>query len=128
MIRYLYAPAYVLGLMAVTIGPLMIAPYTGKGPHGTYREPVQAAEKTDKAQDRVIEPIRVATVAYRLDPPVQKAAVSETQERTTLPWSCETIRGAVKNLTAEQVERLARIYRLTPQQRAEARRCLKERT
>jgi hypothetical protein len=49
--RYLIAPAYVLGMMAVTIGPYLWQPYTGKGPPGTY-------------VDR-IEPIKVKTITLR---------------------------------------------------------------
>lgn len=123
--RYLYAPAYVLTIMAIVFGSLWIGPYTGKGPPGTFVEPLQAAEKTDKAQDRVIEPVRVPIVYYR-EAPVQKAALSDG--RTSLPWSCETIRKATAKLNTEQRERMARMYRLTEQQKAEARRCLKERT
>ena len=125
--RYLCAPAYVLSIMAVVFGSLWVGPYTGKGPPGTFVEPVQAAEKTDKAQDRVINPVRVATVSYRLDPPAQKAAIN-TKPETSLPWSCETIRQAAARLSREQRERLARVYRLNDKQKAEAARCLLRQT
>lgn len=75
----------------------------------------------DKVQDRL--PVRaVPTISYRLDPPVTATLTSEAG----LPWSCEAIRNAVANLTPEQISKLVRIYRLTDRQRADARKCLKE--
>lgn len=92
--------------------------------------PVKVASwlKADKLPGRVVNPPWperiIQTESYRLDPHV--AAVTATPERG-LPWSCEAIRNAVANLTTQQIERLARIYRLSAEQRAEARRCLKGR-
>lgn len=75
----------------------------------------------DKVQDRL--PVRaVPTTAYRFDPSVTATLTSEAG----LPWSCEVIRNAVANLTAEQISKLVRIYRLTDRQQADARKCLKE--
>lgn len=129
MRRFLIAPAYVIGLMACTVGPWMLAPYTGKGPPGTYVAAVPVDPSLDLPKDESRLPVqRVATVSYRLDPPVQKASTHHAHERVTLPWSCETIRQATARLTREQIVRLAGVYRLTDQQKAEARRCLKERT
>lgn len=105
--------------LSVAWASLVIAPYR------PMAQPVKTASwlKTDKAPDRV--PQRpVATVSYRLDP---HAAV-DTKPEGSLPWSCATIRNATAKLTGEQIARLARIYRLNDQQKAEARRCLKERT
>ncbi len=93
-------------------------------PEPAVARPVASWLKTDKVQDRL--PVqRVRTIAYRLDPPV--AALTSTPERG-LPWSCETIRKAVAGLTSEQIEQVAKQYRLSKWQRAEAKRCLKERT
>jgi hypothetical protein len=81
--------------------------------------PVKTASwiKTDKAPDRV--PQRPVTIE------IITASTVAMHERATLPWSCETIRQATAKLTPEQIARLARIYRLTDQQKAEARNCLK---
>jgi hypothetical protein len=115
---HLCAPIYVLAMMAVIFVPMHAAPYTGHGPRGTYVEPV--AEKSEKLLDRL--PVHaVSTIAYRLDPPIQKIALTS---EAGLPWPCETIRNAVASLTPQQIERLARIYRLTDLQRADARKCL----
>lgn len=100
---------------ALYIGALMHRP--------AEAAPVKVASwlKTDKVQDRL--PVRaVPTTTYRLDPSVTATLTSEAG----LPWSCETIRNAVANLTPEQISRLVRIYRLTDRQRADARKCLKE--
>ncbi len=91
-------------------------------PSPVVASPVKVASwiKTDKVQDRL--PVKpVPTVTYRM------AAVTATPERG-IPWSCETIRKAVAGLTSEQIEQVAKMYRLSKWQRAEARRCLKERT
>jgi hypothetical protein len=135
MRRYLAAPAYVLGLMTFTFGLFFSVPFTSKGPPGTYVEPVQVDPSLDfpiKDQSRVpsapIQPVRVATVSYRYDPPVQKAALNATHERATLPWSCDMIRQAASSLTRKQQERLARVARLSDEQKAEAMRCLRKRT
>jgi hypothetical protein len=132
MRRYLAAPAYVLGLMTFTFGLFFSVPFTSKGPPGTYVEPVQVDPSLDfpiKDQSRVpIQPVRVATISYRYDPPVQKAALNATHERATLPWSCDMIRQAASSLTRKQQERLARVARLSDEQKAEAMRCLRKRT
>jgi hypothetical protein len=135
MRRFLAAPAYVIGLMTFTFGLFFAVPFTSKGPPGTYVEPVQVDPSLDfpiKDQSRVpsapIQPVRVATVSYRYDPPVQKAALNATHERATLPWSCDMIRQAASSLTRKQQERLARVARLSDEQKAEAMRCLRKRT
>lgn len=104
--------AVINGLMWYRLAPVMAAP-------------VADASWLDKRKVQDKLPVKVVpTVAYRLDPPV--ASLTAPPERTSLPWSCETIRNAVANLTKEQIERMARIYRLSEQQKADARRCLKE--
>lgn len=52
MIRYLAAPAYVLGMMAVTIGPLLYAPYRGPAPDW-FAKPKPSIEKPIKHQSRL---------------------------------------------------------------------------
>lgn len=110
--------------LGVAWAALLVAPL----PKAVKAQPVKTASwiKEDKAPDRLPQ-ISVTTIPYRLDPPVQKAAVN-TRPEASLPWSCEAIRQATAKLTSEQIARLARVYRLTDQQKAEARRCLKERT
>ena len=87
--------------------------------------PRVVSSKPNKFQDQLPVWI-VPTVKYRLDPPVQKAAINSTPDRVSLPWSCATIRHAVATLTERQIEQLARMYRLSKEQRASARRCLTE--
>lgn len=90
-------------------------------PAPVQARPVASWLKQDKVQDRL--PVRaVPTISYRFDPSVTATLTSEAG----LPWSCEAIRNAVANLTPEQISRLVRIYRLTDRQRADARKCLKE--
>ena len=115
------APAAFGYMVPVALG------WPSKGPPGTYVEPPPIAEVLPpKFQDRVPtapiipKPVPVETI--------RKAAVHEAAERTSLPWSCDTIRAAVSKLTKEQRERLGRIYRLSKQQMAEARRCLEKQT
>lgn len=66
-----------------------------------------------------IEQSKVVKVHDRLIP----AALRFT---AGLPWSCETIRNAVGSLTRRELEQLARAYRLTAEQKAEAMRCLRK--
>lgn len=49
---YLAAPAYVLGMMAVTVGPYLWQPYTGNGPPGTYVGSLQPAPRLAKDETR----------------------------------------------------------------------------
>lgn len=93
----------------------------------TFQSKAIAAELTPKFQDRVPSaPIIARPVTVdRVEKPQQTASVNIVHERTSLPWSCEAIRAATANLTNEQIERLARTYRLTDRQKAEARACLR---
>lgn len=132
MTRYLAAPAYVLGLMAVTVGPWLISPYPGKYIPGTYVEAAQVDPSLDfpiKDQSRV-DPLPVRRVTpelyARLDPPIRQTSVSHVHAESSLPWSCETIRAATEKLSKQQIARLARLYRLNDKQLSEARRCLHE--
>lgn len=59
MLRYFAAPAYVLGMMAVTIGPLLYAPYTGPAP-AWFAKPKPPVVKANKLHDRLVP--RVVTV------------------------------------------------------------------
>jgi hypothetical protein len=126
--RTLFLLALFLSVFMPAAAGLMWQPYTGKGPPGTYVVDVPVDPSLDfpaKDQSRLPQ-IPVRTVAYRFDPPVQKASTHEAHERVTLPWSCDTIREAVSGLTRKQQERLARVVRLTDEQRVAAKRCLKE--
>lgn len=51
--RYLFAPAYVLGLMASILGPLYWQPYTGPAPEWWAKQ--KPVAKADKAQDRLVK-------------------------------------------------------------------------
>ena len=65
---YVWTVLYVWGFMAVTVGPFLYWPYTGKGPSGTYTkadriEPAPPiAEIGPKIDSRLVqvEPIRIA--------------------------------------------------------------------
>lgn len=81
--------------------------------------PVASWLKTDKIQDRV--PVRVVPVQV-----FTRATLNKPIDPISLPWSCETIRQAVVGLTRKQQDRLARVARLTDEQRTAAKRCLKE--
>jgi hypothetical protein len=127
MRRYLAAPAYVLGLMTFTFGLFFSVPFTSKGPPGTYVEPLPPKDQS-RAPSAPIQPVRVATISYRYDPPVQKAALNATHERATLPWSCDMIRHYASHLSKAKQQRLAQLLRLSDEQKAEAIRCLRKRT
>jgi hypothetical protein len=104
--RYLIAPAYVLGLTAVTIGPYLWQPYTGKGPPGTYRTATEPAppiaEIGEKIQTRLVQVERIPR----------------------LPWTCAEIRDYAAKHSRAQVE--AKAKGLTKEQRAAAEACMKE--
>lgn len=79
-----------------------------------------------------VVPARFEPVKHvqRIDPPkvvkVHERVIPAALRFTAgLPWSCETIRNAVGSLTRRELEQLARAYRLTTEQRAEAMKCLR---
>lgn len=67
MLQYVGTVLYVWGFMAVTVGPYLWQPYTGKGPPGTYR----VVAEPQKVQDRLVpRVVRVKTVKFhRLQEP-----------------------------------------------------------
>ena len=118
--EFMWGPIFVLSAMALA-SPVYLMPYTGKGPPGTYAKADRIppappiAEIGPKIESRLVKVERI-----------QRAAITPVHEKSTLPWSCETIRAAVEKLTPQQMAVLARVYRLTDQQKAAAARCLKE--
>jgi hypothetical protein len=110
--RLNFGLALFLCITAPATAGFMATPLLGgmSGPPGTYI-PVVA-----KIQDR-IEPKPVT---------VEKIIKPIVHEKTMLPWSCDTIRNATAGLTQAQLERLARVYKLTPTQRADAKKCISE--
>lgn len=114
--RLLFLLALFLCCAAPAAAGLMWQPYTGKGPPGTYVEPVKA-----KVQDRL--PVHLVTpVPYRLDPPQPKPAT--LADLVQAPWPCERIRKAVDEHGREKVKAYARAQGYTKKQIDEAMACV----
>lgn len=105
-----------------TFGGLAWQPYPGTYIPGTYAEAAPAKKFQDRAPTAPLVPTPVTVEK------ITRASIIPTHEKSSLPWSCETIRRATEKLKPDQIARLARVYRLTEQQMAAARRCLKDKT
>jgi hypothetical protein len=69
--RTLFLLALFLSVFMPAAAGLMWQPYTGKGPPGTYRDPVFVKDQTRHPLGDPLPVRRVPTTSYRFDPHVQ---------------------------------------------------------
>lgn len=120
--RLIFLLALLLCCAAPAAAGLMWQPYTGQGPPGTYVAPAPPKDQS-RVPTAPIIPVRVATTAYRLDPPVKTASLADLVQA---PWPCEQIRKAVEQFGKDAVRKYARAKGYTKKQIDEAMACLAE--
>jgi hypothetical protein len=115
-----------------TVATAHMAPFTGKGPPGTYVAPVAYAPAPQIAKDESrIEPGPLVPFVPRPKPKAESVKPKRTAtlqtETIRLPWPCSDVRKVVEQVGREVAEAVAKQQGLTKKQIVEARNCLKER-
>ena len=94
-------------VLPICIAGVGIANVVGPPP---YMKPSQAIQAPAKTELSKLTPI----------------STNHVPEKTTLPWSCATLRSYANALSRSELERLAASMRMTKEQVAYAKRCLKD--